>query len=132
MNEMMLFVLLITPTLECIEKVTKSNLTNCRSAESRVVFWGQSSKNSSDEMTCDLVPEKDRKPVPVVDFKISATEFDILSDPCYTYRRGRLPLQEVKDYWSVMTSTQTMRYYVHASTFSLPTSSEKTTKRSTK
>lgn len=106
MKTIVLFVLLMTPTKECIEKATKANLINCRegvngpSVNNCIFTSGYLECPNTASMAtivCDMVPEKDRVPIPKEDYKLSIERPTYpLNDSCYTYKVGKLevPIEE--------------------------------------
>lgn len=97
MNSITLFVLLMTPRPECIQNAVKANLTNCRPAPAFLgtdsYFYGV----PRESQICDKVPEKDLKPIPKEEFKLSLEYPSVpwtMKDDCYDYLVGKIEAPE--------------------------------------
>lgn len=98
----LLWVLFFVPTKECVERVKKDNLTNCREE-----FVGCTTSFYLDngcvtrKNVCDEI--KDPKPIPERHYQISMDEPDLLAkkDDCYDVYVSSIPFDAISEhaYW---------------------------------
>lgn len=135
MKELFLFVLFTVPTKDCIERVTKENLTNCRKhplsqglqfERDGMVFLegGYNLKRADREITeCDEKPKAEQKEIPKAKVEIFAEAplgaFD-RNDGCSDFLWRKVKVEEA--FPTVSFTTVTIGSYIHWPDVSISTS----------
>lgn len=106
MKTITLFILLMTPRPDCVEKAVKANLTNCRKETVRTVN-GWYDYNAEEKNVCDTVA--DPKPVPKQKYEILLEEPNTWNrDECYDKQVGIIEVPVKQDNFFIFASSMTM------------------------
>lgn len=121
MKELLLWLVVLTPTPKCIEQATKDNLTNCRQ-ECRptgmtITTW-LPQEDCRSETVCDPIPNP--KPIPAAkfEFRLEHPGWREQVDPCFEQAIKKVKLEDDSNAQMVFASSASISGAVVFSTTS--------------